>query len=70
MSSYQQPSSPARSLERLTRFGWTGSLAIILATLTASFFLLGYFAIYWRSADMDLMVVYNAIVMNDGKPQL
>ena len=25
--------------------------------------------IYWRNADMDLMVIYNALVLNDGKPQ-
>ena len=26
----------------------------------------GYFVIYWRNADMDFMVVYNAFVLNDG----
>jgi len=26
--------------------------------------------IYWRNADMDFMVIYNALVLNDGKPQL
>ncbi|MDO9059290.1 MAG: hypothetical protein Q7U92_09780, partial [Bradyrhizobium sp.] len=25
--------------------------------------------VYWRNADMDFMVVYNALVLNDGKPQ-
>ncbi|MBN8968220.1 MAG: hypothetical protein J0G95_07135 [Rhizobiales bacterium] len=57
------------ALTRLTPFGWSGGLVFIVATLTASFFLFGYFSIYWRTADMDFMVVYNALVMNDGKPQ-
>jgi len=41
----------------------------ILAGLALSFFLFGYAMIYWRNADMDFMVIYNALVMNDGKPQ-
>jgi hypothetical protein len=45
-------------------------LTAIVAGLAASFFLFGYALIYWRNADMDLMVVYNALVLNDGKPQL
>lgn len=55
---------------RLTPFGWTGGLAAIFAGLALSFFLVGYFVIYWRNADMDFMVVYNALAMNDGKPQI
>lgn len=62
--------NPARdALARLTPFGWTGGLLLILALLAASFFLAGYFVIYWRNADMDFMIVYNALVLNDGKPQ-
>ncbi len=41
-----------------------------MAGLAASFFLFGYALIYWRNADMDFMVIYNALVLNDGKPQL
>ena len=44
-------------------------MAAIVAGLTASFFLYGYALVYWRNADMDLMVIYNALVLNDGKPQ-
>ncbi len=58
------------AFSRLTQFGWNGGLAIILIVLTLSCFLAGYFVIYWRNADMDFMIVYNALVMNDGKPQL
>jgi hypothetical protein len=54
---------------RLTFLGWRGGLVAIVAGLAASFLLFGYAIIYWRNADMDFMVIYNALVMNDGKPQ-
>ena len=44
-------------------------LAAIVIGLAASFFLFGYALVYWRNADMDFMVVYNALLLNDGKPQ-
>src|SRR6202163_886769 len=58
------------AFDRLTFLGWRMGLAAIVAGLAASFFLFGYALIYWRNADMDLMVIYNALVLNDGKPQL
>jgi len=72
-----RPSSTARThvidaqdaFARLTFLGWWGGLAGIVAGLAASFLLFGYAIIYWRNADMDFMVIYNALVMNDGKPQ-
>src|SRR6201985_1137091 len=70
-----QPSHPALSLarsdafERLTSLGSRGSLAALVAGLTLSFVLFGYFVVYWRNADMDFMVVYSALAMNAGKPQ-
>ena len=72
-----RPSSTTRSpvidaqdaFARLTFLGWRGGLAAIVAGLAASFILFGYAIIYWRNADMDFMVIYNALVMNDGKPQ-
>lgn len=67
------PTTPAPrrdALDRLTPFGWRGGLAVIFALLAASFVLFGYFVIYWRNADMDFMIVYNALALNDGKPQL
>lgn len=64
------PNDPRRdALSRLTPFGWRGGMAVILIGLALSFFLAGYFVIYWRNADMDFMIVYNALVLNDGKPQ-
>ena len=70
------PSIPPKSavakdaFDRLTFLGWRWGLAAIVAGLAASFFLFGYALIYWRNADMDFMVIYNALVLNDGKPQL
>jgi hypothetical protein len=66
-----QPQSGARfdALAPLTFLGWRLGLAAIVASLAASFFLYGYALVYWRNADMDLMVIYNALVLNDDKPQ-
>lgn len=62
--------APSDAFDRLTFFGWRGGLTAMVAALAASFFLYGYALIYWRNADMDFMVIYNALVLNDGKPQL
>src|ERR1700730_11463141 len=58
------------AFDRLTFLGWRWGLTAITAGLAVSFFLFGYALIYWRNADMDFMVIYNALVLNDGKPQL
>src|ERR1700720_3385414 len=58
------------AFDRLTFLGWRWGLMAIVAGLAASFFLFGYALVYWRNADMDFMVIYNALVLNDGKPQL
>jgi hypothetical protein len=57
------------AFDRLTFLGWRWGLTAIVTGLAASFFLFGYALIYWRNADMDFMVIYNALVLNDGKPQ-
>jgi len=41
----------------------------IVAGMAVSFLLYGYALVYWRNADMDFMVIYNALALNDGKPQ-
>ena len=58
------------AFDRLTFLGWRWGVTAIVAGMAASFFLFGYALIYWRNADMDFMVIYNALVLNDGKPQL
>jgi hypothetical protein len=57
------------AFDRVTFLGWRNGLAAIVLGLAASFFLFGYALVYWRNADMDFMVVYNALILNDGKPQ-
>src|SRR5579863_10138126 len=57
------------ALAPLTFLGWRLGLAAIVAGLAASFFLCGYALVYWRNADMDLMVIHSALALNDGKPQ-
>src|SRR3978361_1109794 len=65
------PTSAAKdAFDRLDFLGWRWGLTAIAAGLALSFFLFGYALIYWRNADMDFMVVYNALLLNDGKPQL
>ena len=57
------------ALAPLTFLGWRWGLAAIVFGLAASFFLFGYAVAYWRNADMDFMVIYNAFALNDGKAQ-
>jgi hypothetical protein len=65
-----QLDGPKDAFDRLTFLGWRGGLAAIVVGLAASFFVYGYALIFWRNADMDFMVIYNALALNDGKPQL
>jgi hypothetical protein len=65
-----QTDAATDAFDRLTFLGWRWGLMVIVAGLAASFLLFGYALIYWRNADMDFMVIYNALVLNDGKPQL
>src|SRR4051812_10113146 len=64
-----EPARAKDSFDRITFLGWRMGLAAIVLGLAASFFLFGYALVYWRNADMDFMVVYNALLLNDGKPQ-
>ncbi|MFH1341539.1 MAG: hypothetical protein ABIL01_10075 [Pseudomonadota bacterium] len=57
------------AFDRLTFLGWRWGLTAIVAGMAASFLLFGYALVYWRNADMDFMVVYNALILNEGKPQ-
>jgi hypothetical protein len=64
-----EQTKPRDAFDRVTFLGWEKGLAAIALGLAASFFLFGYALVYWRNADMDFMVVYNALLLNDGKPQ-
>jgi hypothetical protein len=64
-----QTSAAQDAFDRLAFLGWRRGLAAIVVGLAISFFLFGYATVYWRNADMDFMVVYNAFVLNDGRPQ-
>jgi hypothetical protein len=68
-ASTREPTTAKDTFDRITFLGWRKGLAAIVAGLGVSFFLFGYALVYWRNADMDFMVVYNALVLNDGKPQ-
>nr|WP_173363522.1 hypothetical protein [Bradyrhizobium sp. ORS 278] len=57
-------------LDRLTPFGWRGGILVALLLMLVSFLAAGYFTVYWRNADMDFMVIYNALAMNDGGAQV
>ncbi|MGJ4952526.1 hypothetical protein [Bradyrhizobium sp. HKCCYLS20291] len=59
----------ADPLDRLTPFGWRGGVAVTLLLSFVSFVAVGYFTVYWRNADMDFMVIYNALAMNDSGAQ-
>ena len=67
--SAQRPVITDDAFDRLIQIGWRKGLIAIIAGLAASFVLFGYATVYWRNADMDFMVIYNALVMNNGKPQ-
>ncbi|HTK13397.1 MAG TPA: hypothetical protein VL402_06320 [Xanthobacteraceae bacterium] len=60
---------PAKGIDRLFVMGWRGSLAAILIAFVVSFFLSGFWWPYWRIADMDLWMVYEAFLSNNGLRQ-
>jgi hypothetical protein len=57
------------SLDRFTPLGWTQGLLVILAGLIVSFFLFGFFNTYWRVADQDILLIFDAFRQNDGLPR-
>ena len=57
------------AFDRLSVTGWKWGVAALIAGMAFSFFAFGYALIYWRNADMDFMVIHNALAMNDGKQQ-
>jgi hypothetical protein len=56
-------------IEKLFVTGWGGAIASILVATVALFFAVGFWWPYWRSGDMDMWMVYEAFLLNDGLPQ-
>jgi hypothetical protein len=61
--------SPGNNLDRWTPFGRTWSLPVILGGLIASFLLAGFWYSYWRIADQDILLVYDALLQNASLPR-
>jgi hypothetical protein len=50
-------------------FSWRNELLLICGGMVLSFLLAGFWFPYWRVADMDFFVVYNAFLLNTPLPQ-
>ncbi|MBX6330165.1 MAG: hypothetical protein IRY89_16550 [Pseudolabrys sp.] len=55
--------------ERLILLNWRGGLLAICAGMLLSFLVAGFWYPYWRVADMDFWIVYNAFLLNAHLPQ-
>jgi hypothetical protein len=55
--------------DRLVRFNWPGQFVVTFAGMLISFLVAGFWYPYWRIADMDFQVVYNALLLNAHLPQ-
>ena len=55
--------------QRLVPFNWRGELLVNCLGMLASFLVAGFWYPYWRIADMDFWVVYNAFLLNVPLPQ-
>jgi hypothetical protein len=59
----------ASPFERLTPLSFGSGLLLVCGCMLASFLLAGFWFPYWRVADMDFWVVYNAFLLNTPLPQ-
>ena len=59
----------SQPFQRLVLFNWGGGLLVFCAGILASFLVAGFWYPYWRIADMDFWVVYNAFLLNVPLPQ-
>jgi hypothetical protein len=55
--------------DRLVRFNWPGQFLVTFAGMLVSFLIAGFWFPYWRIVDMDVCVVYNALLLNAHLPQ-
>jgi hypothetical protein len=59
----------SEAFRRLVPFSWRGELLLICCGMLLSFLIAGFWYPYWRIADMDFFVVYNAFLLNVPLPQ-
>lgn len=59
----------SQPFQRLVPFNWGGELRVIFLGMLASFLVAGFWYPYYRIADMDFWVVYNAFLLNVPMPQ-
>jgi hypothetical protein len=64
-----RPSASSNWLDRLCPLGWTTSILAILAGLIVSFFVFGFWMPYWRIADQDILLIYDAFLQNQHLPR-
>src|ERR1039458_9757708 len=65
---FQSPDT-TQPFQRLVPLNWRGELLIICFGMLLSFMVAGFWYPYWRIADMDFWVVYNAFLLNVSLPQ-
>lgn len=61
--------SRSDSLDRLLPLGRAGTFIAILGGLIFSFFVFGFWNPYWRIADQDILMIYDAFLQNSGLPR-
>jgi len=69
MPAATSPPGLASPFDRLAPLGFGTGLLVICGFMLASFLIAGFWFAYWRVADMDLWVVYNAFLLNTPLPQ-
>ena len=55
--------------DRLIKFNLAGQFIVIFGGMIISFLIAGFWYPYWRVADMDFVIVYNALLLNAHLPQ-
>jgi hypothetical protein len=58
-----------RAVANVLFHGWKSSIAALVAGMAVSVFLFGFWMPYWRIADQDMILAYQALLLNDGRAQ-
>jgi hypothetical protein len=58
-----------RSFAKIYFSGWWSALGAVGLGMTISLLLFGFWMPYWKVADQDMILVYQALLFNDGKAQ-